>query len=54
MTVTPEQQEEIDRLRADARPTLRAVSEGMERHAAREAAGVRGAAMDPASDGECE
>lgn len=32
MTVTPEQQDEIDRLRADARPTLRAVSEGMERH----------------------
>ncbi|MBR9653477.1 FAD-dependent thymidylate synthase [Thalassovita aquimarina] len=32
MPVTPEQQAEIDALRANARPTLRTVSEGMEAH----------------------
>ncbi|KAA9009854.1 FAD-dependent thymidylate synthase [Histidinibacterium aquaticum] len=32
MPLTPEQQAEIDELRASARPTLRAVSEGMEKH----------------------
>lgn len=32
MPLTPEQQAEIDALRATARPTLRAVSEGMENH----------------------
>ncbi len=32
MPVTPEQQAEIDELRANPRPTLRAVSEGMEAH----------------------
>jgi len=32
MPLTPEQQAEIDELRANPRPTLRAVSEGMERH----------------------
>ncbi|MDQ7263110.1 FAD-dependent thymidylate synthase [Paracoccus sp. PS-1] len=32
MPLTPEQQAEIDELRAHPRPTLRAVSEGMERH----------------------
>ncbi len=32
MPLTPEQQDEIDALRATARPTLRAVSEGMESH----------------------
>jgi thymidylate synthase (FAD) len=32
MPVTPEQQAEIDALRAQAKPTLRAVSEGMEAH----------------------
>ncbi|EAR51415.1 thymidylate synthase [Oceanicola granulosus HTCC2516] len=32
MTLTPEQQAEIDELRATPRPTLRAVSEGMEGH----------------------
>ena len=32
MPVTPEQQAEIDALRATPRPTLRAVSEGMEAH----------------------
>ncbi len=32
MTLTPEQQAEIAEARATARPTLRAVSEGMERH----------------------
>ena len=32
MPLSPEQQAEIDRLRASPRPTLRAVSEGMERH----------------------
>ncbi|KGJ04138.1 thymidylate synthase (FAD) [Paracoccus halophilus] len=32
MPLTPEQQAEIDELRAGARPTLRAVSEGMEKH----------------------
>lgn len=32
MPITPEQQAQIDEQRADPRPTLRAVSEGMERH----------------------
>ncbi|WP_017998139.1 FAD-dependent thymidylate synthase [Paracoccus sp. N5] len=32
MPLTPEQQAEIDELRATPRPTLRAVAEGMERH----------------------
>ncbi|UXU74829.1 MULTISPECIES: FAD-dependent thymidylate synthase [unclassified Paracoccus (in: a-proteobacteria)] len=32
MTLTTEQQAQIDELRAQPRPTLRAVSEGMERH----------------------
>ena len=32
MPLTPEQDAEIAALRATARPTLRAVSEGMERH----------------------
>lgn len=32
MPLTPEQQAEIDEARANPRPTLRAVSEGMERH----------------------
>ena len=32
MSLTPEQQAEIDELRASPRPTLRAVSEGMEGH----------------------
>ncbi|WP_333828024.1 FAD-dependent thymidylate synthase [Pararhodobacter sp.] len=32
MPLSPEQQAEIDHLRARARPTLRAVSEGMEKH----------------------
>ncbi|MFN3938362.1 MAG: FAD-dependent thymidylate synthase [Gemmobacter sp.] len=32
MTLTPEQLAEIEALRANPRPTLRAVSEGMERH----------------------
>ena len=32
MPLTPDQQAEIDELRATPRPTLRAVSEGMERH----------------------
>jgi len=32
MPLTPEQQAEIDHLRTRARPTLRAVSEGMEKH----------------------
>lgn len=32
MPLTPEQQVEIDEARANPRPTLRAVSEGMERH----------------------
>ncbi|WP_102107560.1 FAD-dependent thymidylate synthase [Oceaniglobus roseus] len=32
MTLTPEQQAEIDALRASPKPTLRAVSEGMEKH----------------------
>jgi len=32
MPITPDQQAEIDALRASPRPTLRAVSEGMERH----------------------
>ena len=32
MTLTPEQQAEIDALRAETQPTLRAVAPGMERH----------------------
>ncbi|MBB5515689.1 thymidylate synthase (FAD) [Rubricella aquisinus] len=32
MSITPDQQAEIDALRATPRPTLRAVSEGMEKH----------------------
>ena len=32
MPVTPEQQAEIDALRSAPRSTLRAVSEGMEKH----------------------
>jgi len=32
MPITPEQQAEIDELRAKATPTLRAVSPGMEEH----------------------
>ena len=32
MALTPEQDAEIADLRANARPTLRAVSEGMEKH----------------------
>ncbi len=32
MPLTPEQQAEIDEQRANPRPTLRAVSEGMEKH----------------------
>jgi len=32
MAITPEQQAEIDALRASPRPTLRTVSEGMEKH----------------------
>ena len=32
MPVTPEQQAEIEALRATSRPTLRAVSEGLEAH----------------------
>ena len=32
MPLTPDQQAEIDQLRAHSRPTLRAVSEGMEKH----------------------
>ncbi len=32
MTLTPEQQAEIDQIRSQSNPTLRAVSEGMERH----------------------
>ncbi|MDJ1015240.1 MAG: thymidylate synthase (FAD), partial [Paracoccaceae bacterium] len=32
MPLTPEQQAEIDALRATPRPTLRAVADGMEKH----------------------
>ena len=32
MPITPDQQAEIDALRSQTRPTLRAVSEGMEAH----------------------